>query len=177
LPLWAELFEGEEKTQLLAKGAAVTAAREKLVKALSTIFANIEPPKDTGDKGLGGTAKGLVKGRADKILTVRVTSSKDTYKGSIEKFVKKISETKVLMRKYEIRYDYFSMAYVSGDRPYDWWPDLPGLPAAEVCTLMVGVAKKYSKGVDVTIGKWLFETADIHYPILCKNATAVGKPR
>lgn len=177
LPQWAELFEGEEKTQLLAKGATVTAAREKLVKALSTIFANIEPPKAKADKGLEGTAKGLVKGRADKILTVRVTSSKDTYKGSVEKFVKKISETKVLMRKYEIRYDYFSMAYVSGDRPYDWWPDLPGLPAAEVCTLMVGVAKKYSKGVDVTIGKWLFETSDIHYPILCKHANAVGKPR
>jgi hypothetical protein len=176
LPLWAALFDGEEKTQLLAKGAALTAAREKMVKALGTIFSNIEPPSNKGDKGLAGTAKGLVKGRDDKILTVRVTRSKDTYKGSIEKFVKKISETKVLMRKYEIRYDHFGVAYVSGDRPYHWWPDLPGLPAAEVCTLMIGVAKKYSKGVDVTIGKWLFETNDIHYPILCKNAGAAGKP-
>jgi len=176
LPLWAEIFEGDEKTQLLAKGTAVTAAREKTQKAIGTIFANIEPPANKGDKGLEGTAKGLVKGRADKILTVRVTSGKGTYKGSIEKIVKKLSETKVLVRKYDIRYDHFGVAYVSGDRPYDWWPDLPGLPAAEVCTLIVGVAKKYSKGVDVTIGKWLFETSDVHYPILCKHATAAGKP-
>jgi hypothetical protein len=176
LPLWASIFEGEEKTQLLGKQAAVVATREKILKSVGTIFANIEPPAARPDKGLESTAKGLVKGRAAKILTVRVTSPKGTYKGSIEKFVKKISETKVLMRKYEIKYDHFGVAYVSDERPYAWWPDLPGLPASDVCSLMIGVAKKYSKGVDVTTGKWLFESNDTRHPILCKNATAAGKP-
>ncbi len=176
LPLWAEIFEGQEKTDLLAKQAAAVQMKEKVQKAIGTIFPNIEPPTGKGDKGLEGTAKGLVKGRAVKLLTVRVTSPKGTYKGSIEKVVKKLSDTKVLIRKYEIRYDHFGVAYVADERPYQWWPELPGLPAAEVCSLVIGVAKKYSKGVDVTIGKWLFETNDTRIPILCKNAGAAGKP-
>lgn len=173
LPLWAELFEGEEKAALLAKQAKMTELRAKVFTSIGTLFAGIEPPKAANEKGLLGTAKGLVK--ASKLLSLRVTRGKGNYSGSVTQY-KKISETKVLVREVPVRYEHFGIAYVVDDRPYEWWPDLPNLPASSVCRLMVGVAKKYSKGVDVKLNKWEFYPNELPVPILCKNKDAAGKP-
>ncbi|MBU1245062.1 hypothetical protein KJ612_17810 [Myxococcota bacterium] len=173
LPLWAEIFEGDEKAELVGRLARITELKKKVFIAIGTIFNNIEPPAAKAEKSLLGTAKSLVK--ASGVLSIRITSSKGTYNGSVTQY-KKVTETKVLVRTVPIKYDHFGISYVSNERPYQWWPDLPGLPATDVCTLVVGVAKKYSKGVDVQLGKWLFYPNDNRIPILCKNKDAAGKP-
>ena len=68
LPLWAEIFEAEEKSALLAKQAKMTELRAKVFTAIGTLFAAIEPPKTKNEKGLLGTAKGLVKASKRKFL-------------------------------------------------------------------------------------------------------------
>jgi hypothetical protein len=164
VPLWAEILEGDARAELLATKAKAGEWRGAILDALAKLLPEIEPPaQPKRDKGLEKTATPLLKGRAGKVLAVRVLGPKAVVE---EKDGKKV----------KVKYEHFPVAFVGDERPVKAWVDRPGLPAAEVCTLMLGTVRKHSKGVGVPLKKWIFNSDNIRLPILCKNRDKPGKP-
>ncbi|MEJ7598287.1 MAG: hypothetical protein WKG01_10285 [Kofleriaceae bacterium] len=60
---------------------------------------------------------------------------------------------KLYERSYRLVYDAVGIEFIVNDRK-KWLPDLPGLPAAQVCELHAGHAIKYTKGFGRKLGKW-----------------------
>ena len=60
---------------------------------------------------------------------------------------------KLYERSYRLVYDAVGVEFVLNQRK-KWLPDLPGLPAAQVCEVHAGHAIKYAKGFGRKLGKW-----------------------
>ncbi len=176
LELWAGLYDGAEREALLSAPARAEQSLDALVTGAIKVLGQIEPPAATvKDKKLLTIANPLVKKRRGPALSVRVLSP-------MEKVDREETDTedlgdRVVVHKYRVVYDTFAIGFVGDDRPYAWWPDLPGLPAKQVCTAMTGMARRYKKGRNVPLNKWLFVTDDIAIPILCRNKDKAGAPR
>ena len=127
-------------------------------------------------KAVGGapasTVKTVMKGK--HIRAARATSE-------LRKSDKEVTDTKdvgnnkVLVRKYRVAFSAFDAQYVTP--AHELWKDLPGLPIAEVCALRGTVVRRYTKGLDRELNKWLTEGDEVVAPILCKHATATGDLR
>ena len=109
------------------------------------------------------TGKHILASRATSALRTadKVTSDERT-----------LTQTTVLVRTYKVAFTAFDVQWVTA--PNEYWLDLPGIPVKEVCALHHGIARKYTKGIDVQLNKWLVMQTDILSPMLCKNKAATS---
>lgn len=66
------------------------------------------------------------------------------------------------------QFEGFDVEYVTRDvKPF--WRDLPGLPLSELCSLTFAKARRYTRGFDRKLNRWVVVYASTAYPIPCKN--------
>lgn len=166
---FAPLYQGARATDLAEAPKRLGQMQDALAALIVKHVPQLKPSKAAGGAP-GSTVKSVMKGK--HIKASRATSE-------LRKSDKEVTDTKdmgggkVLVRKYRVVFTAFDAQYVTAAN--DLWKDLPGLPVAEVCALRGTVVRKYTKGLDRQLNKWLAEGDDVVAPILCKHATATGE--
>ncbi|MFN0250901.1 MAG: hypothetical protein ACKV2T_28765 [Kofleriaceae bacterium] len=165
---FATLYDGDRAVQMAGAPARVIDLQAQLAALVLKLIPNVKPAPSVGG-GPAGIVKKALTGK--HILASRATSSiRNADKVTTDQ--RTLTETTALVRTYRIAFTAFDVQWVTAAK--EGWLDLPGLPVAKVCALHSAIMRKYSKGVDVQLNKWLVEQGDVLSPMLCAERTSTS---
>ncbi len=168
---FAALYDGDRAVEMAHAPKRVLQLQADLAALIIKLIPDVKPDPSVGG-GPGGTVKKVMKGK--HILASRATSPIRTA-DKVTTDQRTLTETTALVRTYRVAFTAFDIEWVTA--PNEYWLDLPGLPVANVCALHSAIMRKYSKGVDVQLNKWLVTQGDVLSPMLCAEKTSTNSFR
>jgi hypothetical protein len=165
---FASLYDGERRAAMERAPTRLVETQAALAALIHELIPDVKPAKAVGGAP-AATVKQVLSGK--HILASRATSAIRTG-DTVTTDERELSATKVLVRTYRVAFTAFDVQWVTAGNAY--WLDLPGLPARDVCALHHATVRKYTKGVDVQLHKWLVMQDDVLSPMLCKDKASTG---
>jgi len=165
---FSTLYDGPRAKEMADAPRRVTEHQAALAALIVKLIPDVKPAKAVGGVP-AATVKKVLTGK--QILASRATSAVRTG-DKVTTDEKALTETTVLVRTYNVAFTAFDVQWVTAAK--ETWLDIPGLPVKDVCALHHAVVRKYTKGVDVQLNKWLVMQSDVLSPMLCKEKASTS---
>jgi hypothetical protein len=165
---FAALYDGDRAVEMAGAPERVLQLQAELAALIIKLIPDVKPAPSVGG-GPGGIVKKVMTGK--HILASRATSPIRTA-DKVTTDQRTLTETTALVRTYRVAFTAFDIEWVT--EASERWLDLPGLPATKVCALHNAIMRKYSKGVDVQLNKWLVMQGDVLSPMLCAEKASTS---
>lgn len=165
---FATLYDGDRAVEMANAPKRVIQLQAELAALIIKLIPDVKPAPSVGG-GPGGIVKKVMTG--NHILAARATSPIRTA-DKVTTDQRTLTETTALVRTYRVAFTAFDIEWVTAAN--ERWLDLPGLPVAKVCAIHNAIMRKYSKGVDVQLNKWLVMQGDVLSPMLCAEKASTS---